>query len=325
MSLRSDVASGEQRWRYCQVPDYRHQTPREPEPKTEHLTLQQTTDQYLADLNSGERQLIELGIADLDYAIGGGAAPGEMVIIAARPSHGKSAVALQCLDTTSRDGLAGVMISEEMSTRAIGKRTIQFVSDEPEERWRAQGKAVRSSLDYHFARREPVYVVEGCRTAKRASETIEWYVKEKGVKCAVVDYAQLLSSRGKSRYEQITETSIALRSVANTTGILLIVLCQLSRSVESRDSFTPKMSDLKDSGQLEQDADVVIFLVWPHRIDSKNDPHVYQMFVGKNRNRPINSAAFEARFMPSRQMVLPPSVKEEPNYVNAFDEWNESD
>jgi hypothetical protein len=81
----------------------------------------------------------------------------------------------------------------------------------------------------------------------------------------------------------------------------------------------PKSSDLKESGQLEQDADVIVFLVWPHRIDSTNDPKKYQIFISKNRNRPINLPAFNCEFLPSRQMVRAEPPK---NRTPAFDAWN---
>ncbi|MFZ5833270.1 MAG: DnaB-like helicase C-terminal domain-containing protein, partial [Planctomycetota bacterium] len=62
-------------------------------------------------------------------------------------------------------------------------------------------------------------------------------------------------------------------------------------------------ADLRDSGQWEQDADVILFLCWPHRIDTAKDPHEYMIFCAKNRNRPIVTAALKTRFRPSRQMI----------------------
>lgn len=290
-----------QRWEHTQIPDYKKKAP---QPKIDYVTLADAAELYLNDLSAGKANLIELGISDLDHALGGGVAGGEMVIIASRPSHGKSAASLQCLDTAAKSGIKGLMISEEMSTRAIGKRTIQYASSTPEEHWRTSKQDVVRDLGSHFAVREMVYVVEGCRTAKKCADTIEHFVEHEGVGIAVVDYAQLLSSPGHDRYQQVTETSIALRGVANSTGIVLLVLCQLNRQIESRGKFHPRPSDLKDSGQLEQDADVVVFSVWPHRIDPKNDPNLYQFFVNKNRNRAINMASFDCRFEPSRQRIL---------------------
>jgi replicative DNA helicase len=305
-------------------PSVRIPTRQQPmQPKIDGITLATSAESYLARLESGEGDLVELGIADLDYALGGGVASGEMVIVAARPSHGKSAVALQCLDTTSKAGMVGVMISEEMSKEAIGKRVIQFASEEAEEHWKHQIRSVRTDLFDHFSERAEVYVVEGCRTAEKAAASLRWYAKEHDAKIAVIDYAQILGSKGSSRYEEVTNTSITLRKVANETGMIVLVLCQLNRSIENRDKFIPRGSDLRETGQLEQDADVVFFLVWPHRIDSSQDPSIYKMYIAKNRNRAINQPVVEAKFLPSRQMVLPPSVRDMKNYVDAFEDYNQ--
>lgn len=314
-------------WDRVKVPQYishgaKTAAPVVPEtPVTDGMTLQEAARKYLSTLASGSNPLIELGIAELDYAVGGGVAPGEVVIIAARPSHGKSAVALQILDNCARNGMPGLIISEEMSTLAIGKRVLQYVSDEAEEHWKTRQTAVTRELDQHFAdeSRKPVYIAENCRTASRAESTIDWYVKERGVKIIAVDYAQILGSAGKTPYERVTATSIALRGIANRLGVTLLVLCQLSRGIESRERFMPKGSDLKESGQLEQDADVIVFLVWPHRIDATKDPKQYQIFISKNRNRPINQAAISCEFLPSRQMVRAEPPK---NRTSAFDDWN---
>ena len=114
---------------------------------------------------------------------------------------------------------------------------------------------------------------------------------------------QLLQSPGKSRYEQVTNTSIALRQLASRTKIVLLVLAQLSRGVEQRSGqFLPIMSDIKDSGQLEQDADVILFQCWPHQLVQTEPKDRYQFFVAKNRNRETRQWCVECRFDPDRQM-----------------------
>src|SRR5262249_46224819 len=144
---------------------------------------------------------------------------------------------------------------------------------------------------------------EGCGTADRAAKAVRDVVENKGVKVVAVDYAQLLTGAGKSRYEQITQTSIILRQLASSLGIIVFVLCQLSRSTESRHKLIPRLDDLKDSGQLEQDADVILFLVWPYRLDTHKHPSNYQVWIGKNRNRPINTPEVDCKFDPSRQRI----------------------
>jgi len=70
-----------------------------------------------------------------------------------------------------------------------------------------------------------------------------------------------------------------------------------------REKFIPRLDDLKDSGQLEQDADVILFLVWPYRLDTRKNPAAYEVWVGKNRNRPILAPEVDCKFDPSRQAI----------------------
>lgn len=282
------------------VPEYL-EPPQLREP--DKTTLHAAASGYLESVRIGAVKRIDLGIPDLDYAIGGGAEYGELVLFAGRPSHGKSAVALQMCHHWSANGIPSAFISEEMASLALGKRAIQFLSDVPEERWVIQGDRVAQQIETHFAERATCHVIERCATADVAVATIRNLAKA-NVRGIVIDYAQLLDAPGRTRLEKVTHTSIALRKVASECAVLLVALCQLNRDIEDRKKFAPRMSDLRESGQLEQDADVIVFGVWPHKVDSSHDPFVYQFYVCKNRNRPVNVAEFQCRFEPSRQRFL---------------------
>lgn len=284
-------------------------------------SLNQATRLYLSDLSSGKQMLIDTGIPRLDYAIGGGMALGEMVIVAARPSHGKSAIGLQMVHSLSAEGKPVVIVSEEMSARALGKRAIQYISDVPEEHWPTSIGEVVKHLDGHFNERAEVRIVESCGTVEAACSEIETATIEIGCKVAVVDYAQLLGSSGRDRYDKISRVSTALKKICGRLNIVLVVMAQLNREVESRNKFLPKMSDIKETGQFEQDADVIIFGVWPHKIDSAKDPWKYQLYVAKNRNRAINEHSFEIEFRPSRQKF----VEQKPKSVYSNDFYPQSE
>lgn len=310
-----------EKWHTIKIP--RHvEPPLPPEPITNCITLADAAAKYLSSLKAGRQQLVKLGVADLDRSIGGGVAFGEVVVLAARPSHGKSAVALQCLHTAAKNDFPGLIISEEMSVDMIGKRTIQYVSDSPEEEWKQCSELVENNLRYHFANQQPIYIAENCRSADKAVATIEWFAQNKGVKIVAVDYAQLLQSKGRDRYESVTNTSVAIRNATSRLGIVTLFLCQLSREIEKRNSFVPMSSDLKESGQLEQDADVIVFLVWPHRIDpSKFDANEYQIFISKNRNRAVTNPTIKCHFEPSRQTVMSHAPSTGSRHAG-FDDWN---
>lgn len=307
-------------WDAIDLPDYteqreQRQPPRKPEVRV--TTLKQATLDYIDRIESGNNELIELGLGEVDSSIGGGVEFGEMVVMAARPSHGKSCVGLQAVHTWTGNGRPAAIISEEMVALALGKRTLQYLSDEPQEHWFHRGDALRNEATGHFSKRAECRIVECCRSAEAAAEAIRKAHREINIQCAVVDYLQLLKGVGKSRYEQVTDASMCLRQVANETKIALLVLAQLSREVERRNQFVPCMADLKESGQIEQDADVIIFLVWPWMLDHSKHVHDYQFLVSKNRNRAIHKYAIATRFIPSRQMILPEALKRNA-YLDTF-------
>jgi len=272
-------------------------------------TLEDAATQYVKQLAEGGQCLVTTGIPELDDAIGGGVARGEMVIVAARPSHGKSAIALQMVHHMTSCGMPAVIVSEEMSALAIGKRTVQFISDIPDGQWKEREEDVGAQLKAHFKQRKDAIVIEGCGTVEKVVEEVEKAVAETGAGVVVVDYVQLLGAKGNSQYEKTTEASKEMRRLASRLGIVAIVLAQLSRKIEERKKFIPQSSDLKETGQLEQDADVIIFGVWPHRLDHTQPSEAYQFYVGKNRNRAINSSAFNVIFEPERQRLLEESSK----------------
>jgi KaiC/GvpD/RAD55 family RecA-like ATPase len=267
-------------------------------------TLEEAAHRYLGHLESGSHPLISLGLPEVDKALGGGVDPGEVVILAARPSHGKSAVALQSIHVATASDITCLLISEEMSVRAIGKRAVHFASELPSEYWQDEMTDVKRHVDNHFEKRAHCHIIEGCGTAETAAQEIRRAAKEMGVRLVAVDYAQLLKSKGRSPQEEVSNTSKILRQVTNETGIVLLMLCQMNRDIESRKSFLPLMRDLRETGQLEQDADVILFLCWPHVLDNKEDPYKYVVFVSKNRNREITQRCIKCYFNPSRQMVV---------------------
>lgn len=302
-------------WDRVEVPAY--QPPKEVKQSRLSL-LADGAREHLEKLRQGGTGLINTGLGDLDHALGGGLELGELVVLAARPSHGKSAVALQCAYAWTDAMMPTLFISEEMSRMALGKRMLQFASDIPQEHWLSNVETLEREISDFEKTRAPCYVAESCATAEAAVETIRSAVENQGVKAVIVDYVQLLSSPGRDRYTQITNTSIALRQIATECKIVLLALCQLNRAIESRPNWHPTMADIKDSGQIEQDADVVVFLCWPHRINSQEPPHKYRFYVGKNRNRAINASVVECRFDPSRQRIEQTRVEDMPNYCSEF-------
>lgn len=294
-------------WNRIRIPSRQcpQQPPADSKPAVAVTTAEDSAKRFLESL-AAEQPLMTLGLPNLDWALGGGIEAPEMVIFAARPGHGKTAAALQIAWHVSLTDPV-LFVSEEMSDLQIGKRAVQFATDINSEQWPARTHGVAADVSTHFSQRKPCYIAENCRTVERVCETIRRHVAEHGVKLAIVDYAQRLGGErmAPNLREQVARTSIALTSVAAECKIPLVVLCQMSRLVEARTKFIPQLSDLKEAGQLEQDASVVVFQVRPSLINSDEPPEKFVFFVEKNRNRPINKRVVECRFLGHRQMLAP--------------------
>jgi len=218
-----------------------------------------------------ERRIVSSGIGAVDYYVPG-FAPGEMWLIGGRPSMGKTAVALSMGLNAARAGHPVVIASLEMTPQAMAMRAL------------SEGTArQKNAISYTNLRSGKFAAQQGESLKAAAREVAELPIVflpreyqdtdllHVGVKQSlrrmnteklpliVVDYAQLLRSKAKSRYEQITDVSLALKGMAMTLEAPVVALSQLSRALEQREDKRPIMSDLRESGQLEQDADGVMF------------------------------------------------------------------
>lgn len=309
-----------ERWESINVPQHKPpkqsaQPAKAEERRLKRSTLQKAVEAAIEHAQLGKKKLIDTGIRELNHAIGGGFEFGEMVLIAARPSHGKSALGLQFISAMTAAGIDCAFMSEEMKEQLLGKRVLQFGQSLPESQWAGNAEQLRESMNKYFGNRAECHVIENSRTVHAVCEEIRDLATNHGVKAVVVDYVQLLGSVKGSRYEIVTASSVALRQVCTETGVLLITLAQMSRSIEGRESFMPRTSDLKESGQLEQDADVIMFLVWPWMLDKQQDKEEYHIYINKNRNREIRRFMVNCSFDPERQKVT--AKQEYAEYDNA--------
>lgn len=283
------------------------------------VTLEEACRGHLERINQGTGPLIASGLSELDAALGGGVALGEMVVIGARPSMGKTMLALQWLEAVASLGQSCLLVSEEMSIDAIGRRGLQRLTTLEEKDWKDHSNMVASKIAQHFNGSAPVYVAESLGSTAAACLEIDRLCANKGVKAVAVDYAQLLRGRGESRYEQVTNTSQDLKQCATRNNVLLILLAQLSRKIEERNDQTPVLSDLRESGQLEQDADVVLFLQWPWKMDPEEPQERYRIFQAKNRNRGVRKPMVEVEIDASRQTFRNMALGES---FNAYSGWS---
>lgn len=216
-------------------------------------------------------------IPSLDGLVGA-IMPKQLVILAARPGMGKTAVALSYALGAARNGFGVLFVSLEMSSRELATRMAADLSFH-----NGRGipfHAIRDrTLNADDKRRVadigqkvhslPLHVIDaGSVTIGRLNALVRRHGRRMAAKgqkldLVVVDYLQLVhpDNKGRSQYEAVSEVSRGLKVLAKDHGVGVMALAQLSRSVESRPDKRPQLSDLRDSGQIEQDADAVLFLL----------------------------------------------------------------
>lgn len=280
------------------------------------MEADETAQTYLRGRKGALAGIVRTGIRELDDALGGGFARGEMVVVGARPSHGKTALALQLLSEMSRRE-AGLLFSEEMSFIMLGKRLCHQIYGTPiPDNLSFDPGRMGTQWDMRWADRKSVICFESQRTISKLVATAKKYARfeiNRVPRVIVVDYLQLLKGEGRTRYEQITDVSMALRALTNHLQTAVIVCAQLSRKAADQPTTKqqaentmrmPGLSDLRESGQIEQDADVVLLLQWPWMIDRAQPKWRFRIRIAKNRNRAIVHPEIIVAFDAERQTFM---------------------
>lgn len=230
------------------------------------------------------------GIAALDEALGP-IRPKNLVIVAGRPGMGKTAVALSYGIGAARSGHGVLFVSLEMSSEELGERMACDIAYDDRRGTGVPYAAVVSGkvdtgqmgalMDAQQAMHElPFQVVDigSVQVGRLATMVRRWKrrfaARGQSLDLVIVDYLQLVRPdvRVSSRYEAITEVSMALKAMAKTHEVGVIAVAQLSRKVEERPDKRPMLADLRDSGQIEQDADAILFLLRDEYYLRKSEP-----------------------------------------------------
>lgn len=220
---------------------------------------------------------VQSGLRDLDR-LTGGLGKSNMIIIAGRPSMGKSSLAMQIAEHVSKTDMV-VIFSLEMSKREIGTRMLKFHQDRV---GKSQAIAHLSDLKIHIDDKPAVtiqHIRSQCRKVKRRHGPLSMIV---------IDYLQLMQGSGDNRTQEIGAISRGLKSIAKEFDIPVVALSQLSRKVDDRTDKRPLMSDLRDSGEIEQDADLILFIYRDDVYDRNSDyKGLAEILIRKNRNGAI--------------------------------------
>ena len=225
--------------------------------------MTRNSDQITA-MNEGSFSPVYTGLREIDL-LTNGFFPGDLIVIAGRPGMGKTALAMNIAENIAVQYKTGSHVfSLEMSATQLGGRFACSMAsintkrmrngDLTETEWGRYGESLAraESMNIVIDDRSNILVDDMRRELRKRIRRGETFG------CVIVDYMQIIRSNKPSRYEAITEISGALKSLAKEFGVPVIALSQLSREVEKRADKRPTLADLRESGAIEQDADVVI-------------------------------------------------------------------
>ena len=248
--------------------------------------------------NRGQRGL-ETGFLDLDDMLNG-LQNGEMIVIAARPSMGKTALGMNIIEGIAAErGIPSVVFSLEMSKQQLAQRMLCSRGKIDSHKLR---KGMLQSHEYQQLAtvvgqlaKAPIWVDDSaCLTPLELRAKARRLKLQHDIRCIMIDYMQLMDNPGpENRQQQISEISRAIKAVAREINVPVIAISQLNRASEGREGHRPRMSDLRESGSIEQDADVIMLL---HREDyyRMSEPdfqpdNVAEIIIAKQRNGPTGT------------------------------------
>ena len=240
---------------------------------------------------------LSTGFADLDFKTAG-LQPSDFILIAARPSMGKTAFSLSILDhVVLKRGQSAAIFSLEMSKEQLVNRLFAMEA-------KIDAQNIRSGnlddTDWESLA-EASEVIGGSKliiddtpgiSATELRSKCRKYKMEQDIQLVIVDYIQLMSSGGRSdnRQQEISDISRSLKSLARELNVPVIALSQLNRAVESRTDHRPMLADIRESGAIEQDADVIMFLYRDDYYNPETEKkNVAEVIIAKQRNGPTGT------------------------------------
>ena len=237
------------------------------------VPLRDVLDKYLEDTAiaqttlDGKASAVPTGYVDLDKILGG-LQRSDLIILAARPSMGKSSLALNIAQNAASQGGVIGMFSLEMSREQLAMRLVSAEASVDSDRLRRNilsGSEEQRVINAVGGLSDlPIYIDDTPlqNIVEIRSKARRLHLEQGGLDLIVVDYIQLMQggSRTDNRVQEMSEISRALKGIARDLNVPLLAISQLSRAVEMRPSHRPQLSDLRDSGSIEQDADIVAFI-----------------------------------------------------------------
>ena len=264
-------------------------------------TLQDTMSQIEARyIDKKEIEGISTGYKELDK-VTSGLQPGDLIIIAARPSMGKTAFALNIAQYVSRHAKVGIFSLEmpkiQLIQRMLAARCLIPLSNIKSGRLKEEDLQKLMEGAANLSKRK-IFIDDTSATIATIRGKARLLKHKEGLDVLIIDYLQLIESTGvsNSREQEVAKISRELKRMAKSLKITVIALAQLSRAAESRRDPRPMLSDLRESGSIEQDADMVIFpyreVYYDKELKEKskdNEREVMEIIIGKNRNGEVKT------------------------------------
>lgn len=272
--------------------------------RSELITVQDSLDQVLQSLTSGAVPGTMTGFRDLDH-ITGGYHMGDYWIVAARPGNGKSSLAMS-LALRAAPRIPVFVGSFEMSHQSLTTRLLSTVTGIDSNRIRMHTlgdddqDVLLSRLDQFQDMNLTIWDRAGVTIEHTWNRVRAWRQRHSGPALVILDYIGLLSSqkRTEGRVQEVGRVSRLTKAIAREFDVQTIALSQLNRAVEGRQNHVPQLSDLRESGDLEQDADLVMFIYREELYDQNTDKKgVAELHIAKHRNGPLGviPVRFDAR------------------------------
>lgn len=252
-------------------------------------------------IEKGAIQGVPTGFTEFDRMTSG-LKEGELIIVGARPSMGKTAFALNLTTGTAKSGAIVAVYSLEMKTLALGRRVFSATSNINSHKLKQGGSAINpedwAKLTMAAGELSTLDILindsSGVSIHKIKQDLIKLRKQNPGRKIVcIIDYLQLVQGSekyGGNRQQEISEISRILKTTALDHGIVMIALSQLSRGVEQRQDKRPMMSDLRESGAIEQDADIITFLYREEYYDKETESRgMVELIVAKNRDGEVGT------------------------------------
>lgn len=259
----------------------------------------------LEEICAGESKRQPTGFYDLDEILNGGLAPGNLILLAGRPSMGKTAFAVNVAQNIVEKGKSALIFSLEMGKDELIQRMLAANSGVPSSKIAtarlSEEQYSKIALSIGTMSLWPLYIDDSPNpSAMEMRSKCRKMAAQQNLGIVVVDYLQLMGGGDPTnRVQEITAITRNLKCLARELQVPIILLSQLNRNLESRNDKRPKMSDFRESGSIEQDADVAIMLYRDEYYNPETtDRGIAEVIIAKHRNGPTGTVKllFDAEF-----------------------------